>query len=91
MIILSILIMAVILLGIGYYSGYVDAKDNAPYHVKYVENCTAGKRKTFKTREEAAKWVANYKLKYQGTRVEPDCWIDLIFQGDVVFDEGDPK
>lgn len=91
MIILVMLMCAIVCVSVGYYAGYTDAAERQPYHVKYVENCTAGKRKTFKTREEAAKWVANYKLKYQGTRVEPDCWIDLIFQGNVVFDEGDPK
>ena len=80
-----------LLLGVGYLLGRMDALESQPYHVKYFENCTAGKRKIFKTRAEAAKWVANYKLKYQGTRVEPDCWIDLVFQGEVVFDEGDPK
>ena len=91
MISLIVIISGLILIGIGYYAGYRDSEDRRPYHVKYVENCTAGKRKTFKTRTEAAKWVANYKLKYQGTRIESDCWIDLVFQGDVIFDEGDPK
>lgn len=85
------ILMCLGILAIGYYTGYSDAKESRPYHVKYVENCSAMARKTFPTREAAAKWVANFKLKHQGTRIEPDCWVDMVFQGDVVFDEGDPK
>lgn len=91
MVALFVISAGLLVLGTGYLIGRMDALERRPYHVKYVENCSAQKRKTFKTRAEAAKWVANFKLKHQGTRIEPDCWIDMVFQGDVVFDEGDPK
>lgn len=88
------LLLAIYVIGVyflGFYMGKEKALDSRLYHVKYVENCSAMARKTFATKAEAVKWVANFKLKYQGTRIEPDCWIDMIFKGDVVFDEGDPK
>jgi len=80
------LLFATVVYSLGY-----DAGRNRKFHVKYVENCSAMQRKTFNTRLEAAKWVANFKLKHQGSRIEPDCWVDMVFQGDVIFDEGDPK
>lgn len=85
--ILLLLGYSLCLLAIGYYCGHSDASDRLPYHVKYIQNCSSMKIKKFKTREEAAKWVANFKLKYQGTRIEPDCWVDLVFQGDVVYED----
>lgn len=57
-------------------------------YVKYVENCSSEKLKEFETKEEAALWVANFKLKHQHTRQEPDCWVDLVFTGKVIYDLG---
>lgn len=55
-------------------------------YVKYVENCSSEKLKEFPDKDAAAKWVANFKLKHQGTRNEQDCWIDLVFTGEVIYE-----
>lgn len=55
-------------------------------YVKYIENCSNEKLKEFDTKDEAAKWVANFKLKYQNHRNETACWIELVFTGKVIYD-----
>lgn len=52
--------------------------------VKYVESCGM-KIKQFDSKEDAAKFVANFKLKHQGKYNEEDHWVDCVFEGNLIF------
>lgn len=54
-------------------------------YVRYVESCTP-KVRYFKSKLMAAKFVANFKLKYQHQN-EDDNWIDMVFKGELIYTE----
>lgn len=56
------------------------------FYVRYVEKCSP-KTKRFNTKEEATKFVANFKLKHQNKYDEEDNWIDLVFKGEIIFSD----
>lgn len=59
---------------------------DSKWFVYYVEMCSPV-LKAFPSKEEAMKFIANFKLKYQNKLNEPDCWVDLIFEGNLVFSD----
>lgn len=81
---LSVILFLAIILNL--FVCYSYTEPNALYYVRYVDKCSP-KTKAFKTKEEAAKFVANFKLKHQSKYDEDDYWIDLVFKGDIIFDE----
>lgn len=54
------------------------------YHVEYVESCSS-KLKSFSTKEEATKFIANFLLKHQNTRCQDDNWISAVYEGRLVY------
>jgi len=54
------------------------------FYVRYVEGCSPSMRE-FSTKEDAAKFVANFKLKYQGKFNEDDSWIEVVFEGKLIY------
>ena len=56
---------------------------NYEYHVSYVEGCTP-KIKSFYTKYDASKFVANFMLKHQFANID-DNWINMVFKGDIVY------
>lgn len=53
------------------------------YHVRYVEGC-GPKIKSFKTKDEAGKFVANFMLKHQFKNTD-DNWIESIYLGEHIY------
>jgi len=59
--------------------------EDSMFHVRYVEGCSP-KFRSFATKEEATKFVANFMLKYQFVNVD-DNWVDFIIEGRVIYCE----
>lgn len=53
------------------------------YYVRYVESCSPKIRCFFK-KDDAAKFVANFMLKYQFINTD-DNWIESVFNGDIIY------
>jgi hypothetical protein len=53
------------------------------YFVRYVQGCSP-EIKQFKTKEQAAKFVANFMLKYQFGNTD-DNWIDCVYEGKHIY------